>query len=114
MENRLTTSSIVTKPLTPRYPVIIKDPTNKDVISNFRLGDHFLALGVTTVLTSGYYYSTYLHKPSTILWGAFILPTMYVLSGERVSQRLKGVKENQKDCAKYGIEFTQNITPYNL
>ncbi|KAK5574429.1 hypothetical protein RB653_009704 [Dictyostelium firmibasis] len=114
MENRLTTSSIITRPLAPRYPVIIRDPTVGEVTSNFRLGDHFFALGISTLLTSGYFYSSHLHKPSTIAWGAFILPTMYVLSGERVSQRLRGVKENKKDCAKYGIDFTENITPYNL
>ncbi|KAN0030139.1 hypothetical protein ACTA71_009900 [Dictyostelium dimigraforme] len=114
MENRLTTSSLIVRPSTPRYPVIIKNPTCNEVISNFRLGDHFFALGLATAFTSGYYYSTYLHKPSTIAWGVFLFPTMYVLSGQRVQQRLRGVSENKKDCAKYGVEFTENITPYNL
>ncbi|KAN0033578.1 hypothetical protein ACTFIV_000039 [Dictyostelium citrinum] len=114
MENRLTTSSLITRRSTPRYPVIIRDPTIGDIASNFRLGDHFLALGISSILTAGYYYKSYLHKPSTIAWGVFLFPSMYVLSGERVSQRLKGVIENEKDCAKHGIQFTENITPYNL
>ncbi|KAF2070516.1 hypothetical protein CYY_008164 [Polysphondylium violaceum] len=104
-QNKLTTQPIVKSVDAPQYPVLIQDPTVSQVISNFRFSDYAFGLGLSFVLTAGYYAATYRHAPSTLGVSTIVFPSMMGLSGEKVSQRLRGIRENESECKKHNKQF---------
>ncbi|KYQ99946.1 hypothetical protein DLAC_03914 [Tieghemostelium lacteum] len=114
-ENRNILTGSIFKPVnTPQYPVIYKKPTFSQVMQHFRFSDYCFALGVPFVLTSSYYIATYRHSATTGVWASFAFPAIYLLTCERVNQRLMGYTDNEKECKKLNVPFTFTSNPYTL
>eukprot|EP01132_Coremiostelium_polycephalum_P009102 gene9102-11154_t len=99
---------------TPQFPVIYEDPTPKQIISNLRTSDHIVSLGVPTLLTTAYYYSTYRHGRSAAMWLTLFVPACYFVSYTHSQNRLTGMKDNEKECKNHKVEFQKKPSPFSF